>query len=128
MKIPRKHLIIAAFAALAAGCVSCHNPPLDRRVTISPNLGTAVWVTDIRLAKGVSSHYTLQANVVNNTDDLVQMEYRVDWLDATGSAIPSVVSTWQQMSAAAREVVPLQATAPSPDAVDFRFYVQPRWR
>ena len=43
---------------------------------------------------------------------------------ATGSAIPSVVSTWQPISAAPREVVPLQATAPSPDAVDFRFYVQ----
>jgi hypothetical protein len=28
------------------------------------------------------------------------------------------------MSAAAREVVPLQATAPSPEAVDFRFYLQ----
>ena len=65
---------------------------------------------------------------MNNTDGVMRMEYRVDWLDATGSAIPSVVSTWQPMSAAAREVVPLQATAPSPAAVDFRFYVQPERR
>ena len=128
MKSFLRTLSSAALAALVAGCVSYHTPPMDRRVTVSPDFGSAVWVTDIRLAKGVSSHYTLQANVVNNTDDLVRMEYRVDWLDATGSAIPSVVSTWQPMSAAAREVVPLQATAPSPDAVDFRFYVQPTCR
>ena len=124
MKLFAKGCLFAALSVMVFGCVSYHNPPLDRRVTVSPDFGSDIWVTDIRLAKGVSSHYTLQANVVNNTDDLVQMEYRVDWLDVDGTVIPSVVSTWQPMSAAAREVVPLQATAPSPDAVDFRFYVQ----
>ena len=124
MKINRKSFLAAALVGLVAGCISYHTPPMDRRVTVAPDLGTAVWVTDVRLAKGPSSHFTLQANVVNNTSGVVRMEYRVDWLDATGSAIPSVVSTWQPMSAAAREVVPLQATAPSPEAGDFRFYVQ----
>ena len=111
-------------ALLFAGCKATNVPPPDRRVTIAPDLGTSIYVTDVRLAKEPSSHFTLQANVVNNTEGVIRMEYRVDWLDATGSAIPSVVSTWQPMSAAAREVVSLQATAPSPDAVDFRFYVQ----
>ena len=124
MKINRKSFLAAALAGLVAGCVSYHTPPMDRRVTVAPDLGSAVWVTDVRLAKGPSSHLTMQANVVNNTSGDVRMEYRVDWLDATGTVIPSVVSTWQPMSAAAREVVPLQATAPSPAAVDFRFYVQ----
>ena len=124
MKINRKSFLAGALAGLVAGCVSYHTPPMDRRVTVAPDLGTAVWVTDVRLAKGPSSHFTMQANVVNNTYGDVRMEYRVDWLDATGTVIPSVVSTWQPMSAAAREVVPLQATAPSPAAVDFRFYVQ----
>ena len=116
MKMNRKSFLAAALAGLVAGCISYHTPPMDRRVTVAPDLGAAVWVTDVRLAKGPSSHFTLQANVVNNTSGVVRMEYRVDWLDATGSAIPSVVSTWQPMSAAAREVVPLQATAPSPEA------------
>lgn len=120
----RRCFILAALAGLTVGCVSYHTPPMDRRVTVAPDLGTAVWITDIRMAKGTSSHYTLQANVVNNTEGVVRMEYRVDWLDSTGSVLPSVVSTWLPMSAAAREVVPLQATAPSPDAVDFRFYLQ----
>ena len=128
MKMNRKSFLAAALAGLVAGCVSYHTPPMDRRVTVAPDLGSAVWVTDVRLAKGPSSHFTMQANVVNNTSGVVRMEYRVDWMDATGTIIPSVVSTWQPMSAAAREVVPLQATAPSPEAVDFRFYVQPERR
>ena len=124
MKINRKSFLAAALAGLVAGCISYHTPPMDRRVTVAPNLGTAVWVTDVRLAKGPSSHFTLQANVVNNTDGVVRMDYRVEWLDATGMVIPSVVSTWQPIAAAARAVIPLQATAPVPEAVDFRFYVQ----
>lgn len=128
MKVNRKCFLAAALAGLVTGCISYHTPPMDRRVTVSPDLGTAVWVTDVRLAKGVSSHFTLQANVVNNTGGVVRMEYRVDWLDATGTAIPSVVSTWQPMSAAPRAVVPLLATAPSSAAVDFRLYVQPERR
>ena len=128
MKMNRKCFLAAALAGLVAGCISYHTPPMDRRVTVSPDLGMAVWVTDVRLAKGPSSHFTLQANVVNNTDGVMRMEYRVDWLDATGSAIPSVVSTWQPMSAAARVGVPLPGRAPAPAAVDFRFYVQPERR
>ncbi len=117
-------LLAIAVSFFAAGCVSYHSAPQDRRVTVSPDLGSDVWVTDVRMARGFSQHYTMQANVVNNTGDVVRMEYRVDWLDGDGCAIPSVVSTWLPMSAAAREVVPLAATAPSPDAVDFRFFVQ----
>ena len=124
MKMNRKCFLAAALAGLVAGCISYHTPPMDRRVTVAPNLGTDVWVTDVRLAKGPSSHFTLQANVVNNTSGVVRMDYRVEWLDATGMAIPSVVSTWQPMAMAPRAVVPLQATAPAPEAVDFRFYVQ----
>lgn len=117
-------LFMFAFAAVVAGCVSYHTPPQDRRVTVAPDLGTSVWVTDLRFAKPNSQHYTLQANVVNNTSDVVRMEYRVVWLDANGMELPSVLSTWCPISAAAREIVGLAATAPTPEAVDFRFYVQ----
>ena len=124
MKMNRKSFLAAALAGLVAGCISYHTPPMDRRVTIAPDLDTAVWVTDVRLMKGPSSHFTMQANVVNNTSGVVRMDYRVEWMDATGTVIPSVVSTWQPIAAAARAVIPLQATAPAPEAVDFRFYVQ----
>jgi uncharacterized protein YcfL len=127
--MPKKLLAPAMAAALAiVGCVSYHTPPDDRRVTVSPDLGAAVWVTDVRLANGASTHCTLQANVANNTDDVVPVEYRVVWLDGSGMEIPRVVSTWQFKSAAPREVFALTATAPSPAAADFRLYVQPARR
>jgi len=123
-----KKLLPLAAALAFAGCVSYHTPPADRRVTVSPDLGDAVWVTDIRLTSEPSSHYTLQANVANNTDGIVPVEYRVVWLDEAGAELQSVVSTWQFMSAAPREVFGLTATAPSPEAVDFRLYIQPSRR
>ena len=119
-----KMLCLLSALAVCAGCVSYHTPPADRRVTLSPDLGSRVWVTDVRLTKAKSQHYTLQANVANNTDGVVRMEYKVVWLDSNGAEIPSVVSTWQPMSAAARNVVGLTATAPAPEAVDFRLYIQ----
>ena len=120
----KRMLYLLSALVVCAGCVSYHTPPEDRRVTVSPDLGTCVWVTDVRLTKAQSQHYTLQANVANNTDGVVRMEYKVVWLDPNGAEIPSVVSTWQPMSAAARNVVGLTATAPAPEAVDFRLYVQ----
>ena len=121
----RRMILGGLLAGLALGCVSYHTPPVDRRVTVSPYLGTAIWVTDVRLTKATSQHYTLQANVVNNTDGVVRMEYKVVWLDGAGAECDSVVNGWQRMSAAPRDVVGLTATAPSRDAVDFRLYVQP---
>lgn len=117
---------IASIIALGAlgGCRTYHTPPMDRRITVSPDLGYRVWVTDVRLAKVESDQYTFQANIVNNTYGVQRLEYRVAWLDANGVEMDSVMSTWQKRSVAGREVVALKAVAPSPDACDFRFYVQ----
>ena len=120
----RRGFLLGLAAVAMAGCVSYHTPPMDRRVTISPDLGTAVWVTDVRVTRTGSQQTTLQANVVNNTDAVIRMEYRTVWLDAAGAELPSVVSTWLPISAAPREIVGLRSTAPAPEAVDFRFYVQ----
>lgn len=118
-------LAFAGIIAIAAvGCIAYHNPPMDRRVTVAPDLGTAVWVTDVRFTRIQSQQYTMQANVVNNTNAVVPMEYRVVWLDANGMELPGVMSDWQPISAAPRAVVGLAATAPSPQALDFRFHVQ----
>ena len=79
-------IMLAALCA-CVGCVTYHTPPMDRRVTVAPDLGTAIWVTDVRLTKAHSQHYTLQANVVNNAECVVRMEYKVVWLDANGAEI-----------------------------------------
>ena len=43
----KRMLYLLSALVVCAGCVSYHTPPEDRRVTVSPDLGTCVWVTDV---------------------------------------------------------------------------------
>ena len=124
MKINRKSIVAAVLAVLAVGCVSYHTPPMDRRVTVAEDLGTAVWVTDVRCAKGSSPYATFQANVVNNTSYDLGVEWKVVWLDANGVTIDSLVSTWNKVMLAPKDIQALKGTAPRPDAADMLFYVR----
>ena len=112
-----------AAALLTTGCVSTPVPPMDRRVTLAPNLGSSLYVTDVRCTKGNSAFYTFQANVVNNLSRELWVEYKVVWVDADGMAIePNAV--WRQTALMPKEIKALQATAPRADAVDMLFYVR----
>ncbi len=120
--------MIAAFglvaAILATGCVSTALPPVDRRVTSAEDLGSAVYVTDVRCAKGKSSYATFQANVVNNTSHDLGVEYKVVWLDANGITIDSLVSTWNKVMLAPKDIRALKGTSSSMEAADMLFYVR----
>ena len=123
MKMNRKSFLVAAMAGLMAGCVATYVPPMDRRVTIAEDLGTSLFVTDVRCVKGASLYATFQANVVNNLARALWVEYKVVWVDADGMAIePNAV--WRQAALMPKEIKALQATAPRPDAVDMLFYVR----
>ena len=111
-------------ALLFAGCKATNVPPPDRRVTIAPDLGTSIYVTDVRCVKGSSDCYTFQANVVNNTARELWVEWRVAWLDANGIEIDAHDLTWTSVALAPKEVRALQDVAPRPNAADMRFYVR----
>lgn len=124
MKI--KELIVSCVGCLLlfGGCVATHLPPVDRRVTVAEDLGTAVYVTDVRCAKGKSSYATFQANVVNNTSYDLGVEYKVVWLDANGITIDSLVSSWNKVMLAPKDIRALKGTSPSMEAADMLFYVR----
>lgn len=109
--------------SLMSGCVSRLSPG-DCRVTIAPDLGETVQIVDLRLQKVRSSHYEMQANVVNNSATLVGIEYKTVWLSADGEEIPTILSTWSRTSVRPRDIVALQSTSPDETAVDFRLYVK----
>ena len=118
-------LAMSALGAVAlCGCVATNVPPPDRRVTIAEDLGTSVYITDIRCAKGASDYATLQTNVVNNTSSDLAIEWKVVWLDADGVAIDSLVSTWNKLMLAPNDVSALKNTAPRTDAADMLFYLR----
>ena len=117
-------LFLALSAITLAGCVATNIPPMDRRVTIAPDLGTKVYVTDVRCAKGSSKCYTFQANVVNNASSELVVEWKVVWLDPDGIVIDTDISTWSARVLHPFEVCALKDTAPTSNAVDMMFYVR----
>lgn len=123
----KKMIMIACAAAAAffAGCVAAPVPPMDTRVTVAPNLGRKLYVSDVRCVKGPTSEYlTFQANVVNNTDSDLRVQWKVQWLDADGIEIDSLVSTWNSVMIAPYDIKGLKVTAPRTNAADMRFYVR----
>ena len=128
-----KKLAIAAIAAAAgvmAGCISppqnnlADNTPVDTRVTVAPNISGDVVVTDVRCAKGNGLYLTFQANLANACNCALPVEWRVQWLDANGIEIDSVVSTWNDRMLQPYELCGLKSTAPTLAAADMRFYVR----
>lgn len=117
-------LIFVAAAAAMTGCVSTPVPPMDTRVTISPDLGHKMYVTDVRCTKGKSDYLTLQVNAVNNTSSELNVQWKVVWLDSDGMEIDSLVSSWNSLALQPYEIRGLQGTAPRVDAADMRFYAR----
>ncbi|MBR2838159.1 MAG: YcfL family protein [Kiritimatiellae bacterium] len=123
-----KMAILGAAACVLAGCIAppqnAAEAPADTRITVAPNLCGDVVVTDVRCTKGQSDYLTLQANLVNNCSRPLAVDWRVQWLDADGVEIDSVVSSWNARMLQPYEICGLKATAPKPDAADMRFYVR----
>lgn len=117
-------LMFVAVAAVITGCVSTPVPPMDTRVTIAPELGYKMYVTDVRCAKGNSDYLTLQVNAVNNTSSELRVQWKVVWLDSEGMEIDSLVSSWNSLALQPYEIRGLKGTAPRVDAADMRFYAR----
>ena len=123
----KKLMFIAAIALSGAffGCVSrAPVPPMDTRVTIAQDLTYDIYVTDVRCTKGTSDFLTFQANMVNNCRDPLAVEWKVQWLDADGLEIESIVSTWNALVIQPNEIRGLKGTAPKTDVADMRFYAR----
>lgn len=122
-----KKLLMALFAVAAAfmaGCVATPVPPMDTRITIAPDLGEKLYVSDVRCTKGNSDFLALQVNAVNNTGSELRVQWKVAWLDPEGMEIGSLVSSWQSLALQPYEIRALQSRAPSMNAADMRFYVR----
>ena len=128
-----KKTMLAALAGAAivlAGCISPpqnnidRNAPADSRVTVAPDIGGDIVVTDVRCAKGSGSCLVFQANIANACGCALPAEWRVQWLDADGIEIDSTVSTWSARMLQPYELCALKATAPTAAAADMRFYVR----
>lgn len=117
-------IMFAIGAAALAGCASSPVQPMDTRVTVAPGLYGDLYVSDVRCVKGGSGVLTMQANVVNNTSSQLRLQWRVQWLDADGMEIETIVSTWSDVAVQPYAIKGLKSTGPGPDAVDMRLYLR----
>lgn len=112
---------------LAAGCVSRPFHPL-----VVEKIGSQYQVTNNSMV--LNNHIRLtERSVDRNVNDIMiaqlrgqnisnrdfHFEYRFIWLDERGMVVRGRTSDWRQDRVVAKHAMFLQATAPSPDVVDF---------
>ena len=97
---------------------------LDTNVIVSNDISHKIKLMDVRCVRNETGYCVAQANVHNVSSGEVTIEWKVQWLDANGVEIESLVSTWQKQAIPAQDIKGLRNVASSKDAVTMRFYVR----
>ena len=126
---------LALLLVAAAGCVTRvetverpHPPPAvvprqtvtDKRVMIDPALEHIIQIVGIRSKRGIDGFLKIQLNVQNLTGSIKGFSYRIDCTGGDGEPLRTVVATPFPWTLLAHETSFLAATAPTPEAKDFR--------
>ena len=93
----------------------------DQRVISDSSLGKSVRVVGLNTATDPQGFLKVQAELSNTTDERQLFTYRVEWFDPNGMVINLPTAASIPMSLEARETKFITATAPTPQAKDFRF-------
>lgn len=125
---------LAAAAWLTTGCGSTSVNTLepaaptaqramvsDHRVLADRSLASAVRVVGVNAATDAAGFLKVQLETYNSSRKRKLFTYRVEWFDAQGMVIHLPTATSIPMSLEARETKFITATAPTPQAKDFRF-------
>ncbi|MBE7501616.1 MAG: YcfL family protein [Verrucomicrobiales bacterium] len=125
---------LAAAAWLTTGCGSTSVNTLepaeptaqramvsDQRVLADRSLASSVRVVGVNTATDAAGFLKVQLETYNPSRKRKLFTYRVEWFDAQGMVINLPTATSIPMSLEARETKFITATAPTPQAKDFRF-------
>ena len=119
-------LLLALAACSAVNTVERAEPraaPIvvdDARITYDQTLKNRARIIQLNETTVANGLLKIQAEVQNTTDLRQLVNYRFDWVDQQGIRIDTPLSSWTALSLAAKERRLITATAPSPDAADFR--------
>ncbi|MGF1485147.1 MAG: YcfL family protein [Opitutales bacterium] len=95
------------------------NVTIDQVETDS-SLSNKAGILGVRESRTPGGLLRIQAEIFNSTNKRQEVNYRVDWFDQDGIVIDSPMSSWKRISLAGKDTQPITATAPSPNAADFR--------
>ncbi|MGF1452861.1 MAG: DUF1425 domain-containing protein [Opitutales bacterium] len=121
MKLFCLHFVLAVI--LLGGCATNRVPPIDRRVTLSPNLPRSVKVEDLNVGRNSAGLLIINAGLINSGSRPVDINYKVDWLSG-GMVVDSLVGSWNRRTLRPREPVFLSLPAPRLDVDDFRMTIR----
>ena len=98
------------------------SPEQMRKVTTDSSLGRAV--VPVMLSTGKADDglsFKVQLQVQNQSRKTAYVNYRVDWFDAQGMALPGYNPPMQPLAIEGGEIKSIATVAPTPKAVDYRF-------
>ena len=93
----------------------------DQRVIADTSLAKSVRVVGLNTATDQQGFLKVQAELYNTTRKRKLFSYRVEWFDPNGMVINLPTAASIPMSLEARESKFITATAPTPQAKEFRF-------
>ncbi|HJP00353.1 MAG TPA: YcfL family protein [Planctomycetota bacterium] len=132
--LPSLTILLAAIPACATAPVNTVEPVSSEAV------GREVWITKINKSSSLEQHLAVQSALVTSSGDSLKVQLQVtnegeaakdfrflfEWFDAEGMKLYEATEGWRRETIEAGQKKSLQATASSPDAVDWRFTAQ-KW-
>jgi len=130
------HPLAAALAAtsilVACGTVNTVSTRTERASTSVPYhtqvndafANIFLKATDVRLVRTQGGVLKAQIDVANDGFRTRHFSYQVEWLDANGTLVESVMNNWRQAQVYSGGSVSLTALAPTPECTDFRLKVR----
>ena len=128
------HALVALAVIISAGCgtvntVNTRTAPAETTIPYVTQVNDALSslslkAKDVRLVPTPGGVLKAQIDVANDDLRTRSFNYRVDWLDQSGTVIDAQTSVWQSRSVASGGMITISAVAPSPSATDFRMQVR----
>ena len=128
------HALVALVVIIPVGCgtvntVSTRTAPAETAIPYVTQVndalsGLSLKAKDVRLVRTPGGVLKAQIDVANDDLRTRSFNYRIDWIDQSGTVIDAQTSVWQPRSVASGGMVTISAVAPSPLATDFRMQVR----
>ncbi|MDX8414896.1 YcfL family protein [Intestinicryptomonas porci] len=96
----------------------------DKRVITDGSLNDYAYVAAVNETK-VGELLMVQAKIVNSTSSFRQINYKFEWIDKNGMAVPSANSAWMKLILEGGEAQFISAVAPNINVCDFTLKLLP---
>ena len=108
---------------LLASCATTR--PLDPRVAIIDDyLSREIEIINVLENENNAGFMEIQVSGYNQTSFYKKLEYKIDWFDQNGFAIPTILSRWTMFPAYGNTEFRFKAIAPKKTASDFRVLIR----